>query len=255
MLTAKQLVQLGISENEARVYLAALELGPSTAQQIARKTGLSRVTSYAMIDALTGRGLMSSMEKEKKRYFAAESPERLKSLLKDQKTALEARERELDSFLPELKALAAGAKEKPTVRFYEGLEGLETMRQDLLRFRDIRMDSVMARDDYFRVVPEASRSEYRKKVVANNIQVRTIFTFNKPYEPPGLILSEIRQVPSGKFPFAAELAVYDDRVVMLTYKTKPIGVVIYSKDIAETFRALFELGWEGSEKYIKTEKK
>ncbi|OGL73903.1 hypothetical protein A3D72_00245 [Candidatus Uhrbacteria bacterium RIFCSPHIGHO2_02_FULL_57_19] len=251
MLTAKQLVHLGISENEARVYLAALEMGPATAQQIARKTGLSRVTSYAMIDSLTARGLVSSVEKEKKRLFAAESPERLKSLLKTQKAALEARERELDSFLPELKALAAGAKEKPTVRFYEGLEGLETMRQDLLRFRDIRIDSVMARDDYFRVVPEASRIDYRKKMVANNIDSRTIFTFSEPYKPSELVAAEIRQVPSGKFPFAAELAVYDDRVAILTYKTKPIGVVIYSKDIAETFRALFELGWEGSEKYKK----
>lgn len=249
MLTAKQLVTLGISENEGKVYLAALEMGQATAQEVARKTGLSRVTTYAMIEALTSRGLISSLEKEGKRYFAAESPERLKSLLHSKKVALEEKERELDSFLPELKALAAGAKEKPTVRFYEGLEGLESMREDLLRFHDIPILNVVSRDDYLAVVPKESRAVHSENLDKRKIVNRSIFTLSVPLKEE--FGGEYRQVPADRFPFAGEVAIYDDRVALITYKTRPIGVIMYSKDIAQTMRAFFELAWEGSAKYQK----
>lgn len=250
MLTSKQLTGLGISENEGKVYLGALELGPATAQQIARKTGLSRVTTYAMIEALTARGLMSSVEKDNKRLFAAESPERLKSLLKNQKAALDERERELDSFLPELKALAAGAKEKPTVRFYEGIEGLETMRQDLLNFEGVPLVSIQAKDDYYQAVPEESRKRQADALRKKRISVRAIFTYHTPFTPAySLEGNEIRQVPADKFPFVGELDIYDNHVAMVTYKGKPVGVMIYSKEFAQTMRAFFELAWIGSEQF------
>lgn len=252
MLTAKQLVTLGISENEGKVYLAALEMGQATAQEVARKTGLSRVTTYAMIESLTSRGLISSLEKEGKRYFSAESPERLKSLLHSKKVALEEKERELDSFMPELKALAAGAKEKPTVRFYEGMEGLISMRQDLLRFRNIRLQVVQAKDDYYSVVPVELRKQQNKSLTEHGVRSRTIFTFREPFIPPeGTSFIEFHQVPKEQFPFSGEIAIYDDRVSMVTYKTRPIGVIIHSKDLAQTMRAFYDLAWEGSGEYSK----
>ncbi|MEY4744239.1 MAG: hypothetical protein RL272_184, partial [Candidatus Parcubacteria bacterium] len=66
---AKELQKIGLSENEAKVYLAGLELGPSTAQMMAAKATVSRPTTYIMIESLIKRGLMSSFQKGKKRYF------------------------------------------------------------------------------------------------------------------------------------------------------------------------------------------
>ena len=88
----KELQQLGLSDKEAKTYLASLELGPVSVQEIAKKSGLKRPTVYFAIEQLIKMGLMSSFEKGKKRYFSAESPERLVSLITAQKrkaTALE----------------------------------------------------------------------------------------------------------------------------------------------------------------------
>ena len=75
----RELNYLGLNEKEAKVYLAALELGKSSVQNIAKKADVNRATTYVVIEALIKRGLMSSANENKKQYFIAEAPEKLKS--------------------------------------------------------------------------------------------------------------------------------------------------------------------------------
>ena len=63
----KELEHLGLSDKEARVYLAALEMGPSPVQDISHKAHVNRATTYVMIESLAARGLMSTFQKGKKR--------------------------------------------------------------------------------------------------------------------------------------------------------------------------------------------
>ena len=77
----KELEHLGLSEKESRVYLAALELGPSPVQDISHKAHVNRATTYVMIEALSARGLLSTFQKGKKRFYAAESPDRLLTIV------------------------------------------------------------------------------------------------------------------------------------------------------------------------------
>ena len=78
----KELQHLGLSEKEARVYIASLELGADTAQHIAQKATINRATTYVQIEALKKKGLMSEFEKGKKTLYVVESPDRLQSLLR-----------------------------------------------------------------------------------------------------------------------------------------------------------------------------
>ena len=71
----QQLVECGLTENEAKVFLAAMELGPSLASTLARKTGINRSTVYAVIQTLKHKGLLSSFEKQGITYFSPADPE------------------------------------------------------------------------------------------------------------------------------------------------------------------------------------
>ena len=71
-----ELKKFGLSEKEARVYLAALELGQASVQDIAKKSAVNRATTYLMIESLEKRGLMYKLIKNKKKLFAADTPER-----------------------------------------------------------------------------------------------------------------------------------------------------------------------------------
>src|SRR5690349_2719325 len=101
----KQLEELGLSPNEVRVYLASLELGAATAQQIAAKAAVVRPTAYVAIGGLVKRGLVSSHTRGKKQYFQAERPEVLMLMVENEKKKVIANETKLKALLPRLHAL------------------------------------------------------------------------------------------------------------------------------------------------------
>ena len=58
-ITKEKLQELGLSEKEARVYLALFELGPSVVSGLAKKAGINRSTTYVILETLAKRGLVS----------------------------------------------------------------------------------------------------------------------------------------------------------------------------------------------------
>ena len=85
----KLLSDLGLSPTETRVYLASLKLGPTSVQEVAKAAKLSRTASYDVIAQLQERGLMSTFERGKKKYFSAEEPERAISYFRGRMHELE----------------------------------------------------------------------------------------------------------------------------------------------------------------------
>ena len=82
--------QLGYTPQETAVYLAALELGGSTATDIAAKARLPRTTVNLIINSLNKKGLMNAFIQRKRKIWAAENPERLMITVKEREAALTA---------------------------------------------------------------------------------------------------------------------------------------------------------------------
>lgn len=249
----KELQKLGLSDKEARVYLSSLELGPSPVQLIASKAGVNRATTYVMIESLISRGLMSSFEKGKKRFFTAEPPEQLMAILRKEEAEIKEKEKEFEEILPELKALFAGAEEKPRVKFYEGVEGLKAIQNDILKSKYDSLEEIVSLDECYRVFPPHPK-DHRQMIAqkTKDIPVRVIYTSRK-----GKILTakegrrERRFIPPDKFPFATEINIYGQKAAIATCKGKLMGVIIESKEISEALRVIFNLAWEAAEKYQK----
>lgn len=71
----QELKKLNLTEKEARVYLALLELGPSTPYKIAKRSHLKRPTAYVIAEELVEKGLIIQMTGEKQKMYIARSPE------------------------------------------------------------------------------------------------------------------------------------------------------------------------------------
>ena len=89
-----ELRKLGLTEKEVRVYLASLELGPSSVKKIAEIAKIPRPTTYQIIKTLENKGLFIEAKQKKKRLFVAQSPERILGILRIQKREIEEKERE-----------------------------------------------------------------------------------------------------------------------------------------------------------------
>lgn len=251
-----ELKKIGLSEYEAKVYLALLELGSATAQEIATKSGIKRTTIYVQIEALMKMGLVTSFEKETKNktaktFFRAEDPEHLKSLVENEKRQAEEHKNLLNSVLPGLGSLYLSQSQRPRVRFFEGLEGLKTMQDAVLKTKTNKKEiiGISSVDDILTIFPKQA-DEYIPRRVALEINSKLIYTSTQGHflkETDKQMLRESHFVEPSKFPFSVDLNIYGDITAISALRgTKPFGVIIESKEIADSMRAVFNLAWEGT---------
>lgn len=239
-----QLKHIGLLENEAKVYLAMLELGPAPMLEIAAKAGINRPTAYAQLETLKKKGLVSTQTKGKKHLFIAEDPEQLEILVNQEKKLLSQKEEELTSILPELRDMFNLAEEKPHVRFFEGKEGLVRMQKDVLTSGVESVTGITALDDLFRIFPEHIRS-YTPKRVQHGIRSKLIYTASEPIlkEHDKEMLREARYIPAADFDYHADILIYGDRISISALQGKLSGLIINHKDLADSFRAVINELW------------
>jgi HTH-type transcriptional regulator, sugar sensing transcriptional regulator len=231
------LKSLGMLDSEVRVYLATLELGPSTVLDIAKHTKLSRPATYTAIDALTARGLMSAVQRAKKRLFAAEHPDRLLAYAKRQEHELEAKVADLARAIPDL-ALRVGG-EKPIVKSYEGKGGLQAIIEDMRSTHPERLDEITNVDAMRSVLSDEDLAPLRKEYDRIRTNIRGLYAGSA--RPSA---ADARLLPPELASFKGTIEIYDNKVAFVTFGGNIHSVIIENSDIAETMRALFGLAWE-----------
>ena len=130
MTNIEELKQAGLTENESKVYLALIDLGPSLAGQISRKTGMHRRTVYDTTEMLIKKGLVGYMLKNNRRLFQASNPQRILEIIKE-------KENLLTPLISQLSEKFVSTKEKEETNFYKGKEGLKTVFEDQLNAKEI----------------------------------------------------------------------------------------------------------------------
>jgi HTH-type transcriptional regulator, sugar sensing transcriptional regulator len=242
----KELISFGLSEKESKVYLAALELGAETAQNLAKKAGINRPTTYVIIDSLKKRGLMSEVETGKKTHYLAETPERLEGLLNLFETELQYKKNEIKRILPMLSEIFATAGEKPRVRFFEGREGIKAIQDDFLTVKSKLVEGIVNLDKISQFLPNFEDT-YSEKRVKKGIKSNIIYCREAGPMMGASDSSKLREakfLSTKRFPISADITIYDDKIALLAYKAKPISVIIENKEIAETLRSIFYILWE-----------
>ena len=78
-----RLKKVGFTDNESKVYLELLKGFPSTAYQIAKRTGLAGANVYQVLATLVQKGRVVSTEGDKKLYTPIDPTKWLKGLKKD----------------------------------------------------------------------------------------------------------------------------------------------------------------------------
>lgn len=214
--------------------------------QITRKAGLNRTTGYDVLDNLVAKGLVSISGKEPKQEYAAESPERIISLLEREKEIKNEQLKKIRSLLPEIKSLH-NVTLRPRVRFYEGIQGLKDIYEDTLTSHEqIRAYANISEmheglAGYF--------PKYYERRAGKGISIRAII----PDSPVGKNRAnkdkeEMREsmlVPVEKYNFLPEINIYDNKVMIASWREK-LGIVIESAEIADAMKKIYELAWQGA---------
>lgn len=249
------LQQFGLSEKETDVYIALLELGKGTVTEISRKAGINRTTGYDILNSLTNKGLANVSGKEPKQEYAAESPAAITVYLKKRAAEIADHIKKSEEVIPELATLHR-LKNRPKIRFYEGVEGLTQIYEDTLTSSEpIRAYATV--DDMHTALPNYF-PEYYKRRTKKGIAIRAII----PNTSVGLEraqsnASEKREtafIPADKYYFSPEINIYDNKVMIASWREK-LGITIESEEIADAMKKIYELAWAEAKRLESTSEK
>lgn len=240
MDTKKLLNKLGFSENEAVIYLSSLELGLSSAQEIAKKAEIKRTTTYSVLGYLVDKGFMSKTKIKGKTRFLVEPPEKLLELVNDIQS-------ELSNQLPELKAIYNANPIKPKITFYEGKQAIINVYDDTLNEKP---DEILEwnTNRFFQDIPK--EYNYINKRVKLGIKARRMagsgskwHKKNKHKDSEELAKTII--VPKEDLDPEIEVNIYNNKVAFMNYEDK-MSIIIESKAIANAMKDIYELSWKGA---------
>lgn len=241
----EELTRFGLSEKEARVYLALLELEVATANEAAKASGVNRSSTYVVLESLQKRGLVSVTAGGKVQKYIAAHPEQLARMAEHQaQKCVEAKE-DIDRILPELTSLYTETKEKPKVRVFEGKEGLVNAFEITLKSKEKLMRVVSSGTDIQRSLPD-----YLPRYVQRRMELGIVMHGIHPFDEIAKYLKEnvahkdtIQLIPPEKWTFMSDFAIYDDTVSFMLHK-ELITINVESKAIADGMKKIFDLAFE-----------
>lgn len=235
---------LGLNDKEARVYLALLQKGASSAYSIAVKSDLKRPTAYFVLDELVKRGVASLIPRSKKKLYRATPPEDL--IEKAEENLKKVKEK-----LPELKALSDTGIEKPHVSYLEGIEGI----REIYHYKLNEMEGQTIRGFYASAPIEVQEQldyfdSYHKKRKRLNIVARGIV----PDDPENLsryretdkeYLREMKILPKKVYSSNISIEIGDTWVKTSDFNNLQ-GLIIENPEFAKTMTEIFDLVWSNT---------
>jgi sugar-specific transcriptional regulator TrmB len=234
----KILEEQGIEEKSAKVYLALLKHGESTATKISEKTGIDRTLIYQLTNKLIGLGMVSYAIKNNVKYFYAASPEKLLSDLKE-------KEKRLQRAIPDFMNLLKTKEEDTTVEMYRGKEGLRTVIKDI----------ITTKQDYIAFGEEGRSQEvlpidvkkFLRQLEKNNIHERVLIR----EDMRGKILksknSIFRFIPE-EYLSPITIIVYGNKTAIFIWSSPHFVILTRNMDVAESLKNYFELLWKIAKK-------
>ena len=180
--------------------------------------------------------------------YQAETPEKIKLLLKDRLAMF-------DESLPELISLMNKNTNKPVIRYREGWEGIKDGFRDLLRAKEstilifcgigaLTEHDNSALNNFWdkELIPKRKRFGKLVKAIFPDDAVGKMRHTNDAKE-----LRESRLIPASQYPFECEIHMYDNTLACFSYNEKEKFVLqIESAPITNTMKLIWKIVWNAA---------
>lgn len=235
------LKNLGLSEKEAKVYVALLQTGRTSAYVVALRSDLKKPTAYVILDELVEKGLVLKIPRAKKKMYEAKSPEEVFALAEERFNIAK-------TVLPELKSITKKQKGKAQTLYFEGLSGVD----QALRYRMKEMKNKEFIGFYAAAVGTDGKlmsiiNKYLEDISRNKTTLRGIV-------PDHPLLKEFREkdkeygrefktVPYEDYSSNISIDV-GDTFVRIVSNPDMQATIIESAEVSKTMRQIFDMTWK-----------
>lgn len=235
------LLKIGLTEGEAKVYLALSELGSSTVGPIVKKSKVAYSNIYDILNRLIEKGIVSFIVKNKTKYFQAASPSNLIQYL-DKKEEEIIHEREaLKKILPDLERLQE-AKLKQEAEVFIGKKGLRTAYEKL--FKNVsKKDEIL----FFYIHDEKYAEEsdlFYNSIVDLVREIKNRGMCNMEYKKSWFSKkSKHLTMKFSNLPLPGNIDIINDKILLVSWDKTIFSVLIHSRSLANNLRNYFNEMW------------
>ena len=242
---ARILTQFNLSPTSAKVYLALLELGKSSADKIAKKIGNYKANVYDALERLMEKGLVTAISEGNKKLYLPTNPEKLLQVIQEAKQEKIKEygilEESIQKIIPELLAKYTSKKEKDIFEIYKGKQGYRAMLTEIVKEKPKYWKGFgnLQVQEYF----PYDFPKWFKNVKFTLFSVKSETFLKRLKEARRLTKVEIKFLPEEMY-MQIVWTVFGDNLLILIYEPEIIALRIKSESIVKTFSSQFDYLWK-----------
>lgn len=248
----QSLINVGLTDSAARVYLRLLEIKKASARELAEYLNISRPSVYDHLKLLIKHGLVTEMGEDNKKMFHVEDTAQLMGYIQEN----------IDSFSKERETIAAllptfaddDEVSAPRIKSYTGVENIRKILNEMLWHDGVETYTMWPTHDMIEILGADYLAEFNRKRIRRRISVKSIWPKDesadqKKYPFIGVgkkHLRERRIAPRG-IKWQMSYWLYADKVIFVSSKKEGFGFVVQSSNFASLIKANFDIVWSVSE--------
>ena len=241
----KKLENIGLTKNEARVYIFLLEYQESKTGPICSKLKIPNSHIYHILDRLLDKGIISYKIVNNIKIFRPVNPQSLFSLFREKERQIEKEKEDLKSFISNLQKIKIKEKKENDFKYFEGVNGVRSMFTEFVESfkKDSKVfiaSAPIAYEKWNAFLLELFHPPRIKKNVSQKLIVPTRFKKfgeeRKKFQPIEIKYSPIEM--------DTEFGVCGDYTYFLSSVDKPYALLIKDKNLAKSQIRIFNQIWQ-----------
>lgn len=232
------LQNLGLSDEESRIYLVLLGLGGCVASILAKEVGLKRTTIYPILKKLAAQGIVNVYFRKNKRFYYAEKPAKVAGLFHKKIESFE-------NIIPTLESMDKKQAEMLGLRFVETVDELENFYFTILDEYRNKKYCAIGNANAWESLNTDFFVQYRKDRALHGIHTKLLLTEDSRKINPTEenLLREWKYLPA-QYKFKSTMDIFDDKVLIISPKFSSLAVVIAVPAMVDIFKTIFEMLWD-----------
>jgi hypothetical protein len=245
-------IQLGLTQKESAVFLELVRLGACPVSVWAKHSNINRTSMYVILERLLAEKLITTFIHKGILHVQAVPMVEIPALLFDKETSLKNTRDLIIKNLPELQKLEKTHGILPKVRFYEGINRVETMYEEVIKeksfkafFHPGKVKTIMP--EYFHKIPQVIKKNNgsAKELLINCKEAKEYLHLYQSAK------HEIAILPN-TITFSSDTIITKQKIYLVGYSlTDVVATEIWNEELAQTQTVLFDLIWSTVNKNLR----
>ncbi len=242
------LSSLDIPPISQKIYAKLLGSKSLNARMLAEVLDIPRPSVYDHIRILQNKNLIIPKKQDGKLFFSANDPHMIQSLIDQQEEKYGKMRKVFSELLPKLKI--ANESIEPKMQFFSGIEGIKSVQNDILWYRDIETYTMWPTQKIVDLLGYNYIDWHNRRRVEQNISVKVIRQGQKIDAKKYPLLKEgpetLRTVKYEPRDFGISMSywIYGDKVAFFDASDELYGFIVHSKSFSNLMKAHFNILWE-----------